>query len=890
LIDLTQVTAGVDTFSVVYGQLFRYWIVLDDIIGLTVPKSGVKVTRFFDNTGPNSCADGDATYDGVCEVCHTDTTYHRNNATGDHAHNKGFDCADCHNHLNGFSHTIGTGCEECHGHDPGYGGYTGGAGTFESHSSHTENDSDDQRGPNVGCDTCHNVSKFPRFADNADTLESTTVCDTCHSPFGTYDGVNDSAIGAKNNWTSGVYNGNGLSTGKEKWCAGCHDDSPANSKADGSGISAPEVIGDESGSYDYGTGYGFYKTGHGLGTGSTYPASGGIVPGAGLECGSCHDFAMKHIDGVIRTYDKDSNLGDDDDYQHGYRLKSVGGEVPLVIPRNGICNEIPKVKDTDFRLCFSCHDSGPFTNSDNYNTSFRHSGSPNDYNAHYSHLSVNDICDPGPMFSSDWSFTGWDSRGSCVTCHNVHGSTRLAMVRDGTLINKTPGLRVSYYNPGVSYLCGGPGEHDPTPADVTLPDSTGTVYDANSVICGTCHGSCGFDSLYLRTPYDGFAPVINTVYGAVGSKSLTVKFSEKVYSSMGATGDLLTTDFTFTDVDNSRSIDTISHTAGDDTAFLTLDLILDGADDIGVDTLAAATATSIYDGGNNAMDTTPAVIQGDAGPPSVSNLSPANGDTGVPLNSNITFTLSDSESNIDWSTFSINLAGNKGYSATYTDASPEVSKIGTPEIYDVTVDPDTDFGSEETITIIVNVDDMVGNSLVPPEWSFTTASGGSATLILHPSGLASNPGGYWTVPIADQWDTYLDTNDGDILYVTSNTGSQGAEFFVNMDDPGITGTIQKLTFHVYARYVSGWSPSPPCSSGNINIGYKTGIGTVWKGSTNISGCPYTLVSSAEYTTDSDGGPLSLTDINNLQIAVKRLTSGSYPLRITEVYVEVTYSP
>jgi hypothetical protein len=162
---------------------------------------------------------------------------------------------------------------------------------------------------------------------------------------------------------------------------------------------------------------------------------------------------------------------------------------------------------------------------------------------------------------------------------------------------------------------------------------------------------------------------------------------------------------------------------------------------------------------------------------------------------------------------------------------------------------------------------------------------------LHPSGAASNPGGYWTVPNSDQWASYLDSNDGNSTYATSNTGSLGAIFSMDIDDPdGLAGTtIQSITFHVYARYVSGWAPNPPAYAGVINIGYKTGTNTVWKGDTSIdSSGNYNLVSSVTYTTDSDGGPLDLTDINNLQIAVQRRTSGGYPLRVTEIYAEITY--
>jgi predicted CXXCH cytochrome family protein len=61
-------------------------------------------TRTFD--------DDDATFDGICEVCHTLTTYHRSDGTSDTPHNDGADCATCHSHLSGFQ---GSGnCTACH--------------------------------------------------------------------------------------------------------------------------------------------------------------------------------------------------------------------------------------------------------------------------------------------------------------------------------------------------------------------------------------------------------------------------------------------------------------------------------------------------------------------------------------------------------------------------------------------------------------------------------------------------------------------------------------------------------------------------------------------------------------------------------------------------------
>ena len=48
--------------------------------------------------------DGDGDYDGICEVCHTQTVHHRkDNSGGDHTHHVGEICTDCHSHINGFN-------------------------------------------------------------------------------------------------------------------------------------------------------------------------------------------------------------------------------------------------------------------------------------------------------------------------------------------------------------------------------------------------------------------------------------------------------------------------------------------------------------------------------------------------------------------------------------------------------------------------------------------------------------------------------------------------------------------------------------------------------------------------------------------------------------------
>ncbi len=63
--------------------------------------------KFLRYTGINSFADGNATNDGICEVCHTQTKYYRRdsvfaNHSGGYNYN-GKNCAVCHLHRKGFS-------------------------------------------------------------------------------------------------------------------------------------------------------------------------------------------------------------------------------------------------------------------------------------------------------------------------------------------------------------------------------------------------------------------------------------------------------------------------------------------------------------------------------------------------------------------------------------------------------------------------------------------------------------------------------------------------------------------------------------------------------------------------------------------------------------------
>ena len=400
---------------------------------------------------------------GTCEACHGDDL--NGGAIG-------VSCIECHHGKGSMAEGHkGISCNVCHG-DGGSSGAdcTGCHANSGTHAAHTGGN---DRGPATSmlCNDCHVDGLYPLF-ENGVTLEETAVCDPCHSPNGAYDGVNDSIIGAKSNWTDGVYTGDALKAGKEKWCVTCHDDSPSviETKA------APNIAGNESEVFTYGTGSGYYKTGHGLEDTTAYPDSGGVYLGAGASCDDCHDFALPHIDGIERTFDCTDGC-DSDEYKSSYRLDEFLGIDPMEIPR---LTDAVKIKDSSFALCFSCHNSAKFTDSENLSSNFRSDGHDTP-NLHYYHLNQY----LPYRYRADWDPIVMDpdnrnSRMSCVSCHNVHGTTNLAMMRDGRLTGAVQGFQI-YYD------CN---EIASPPNNITLFDSTGYTWRKASVyeFCIGCHG------------------------------------------------------------------------------------------------------------------------------------------------------------------------------------------------------------------------------------------------------------------------------------------------------------------------------------------------------------------------------------------------------------------
>jgi len=556
-INTSYIAAG-DTYGVVYGKVIRNQI---KVPGTTTWKQ----VKFFGQTGTNSFADSDATLDGVCQVCHTKTAHFKNDGTGiDQLHmngdrgdpngTAGENCTDkCHQHIGGFGHGKGntnvTLCIECHGHEEGTiydpdGTYpyfpngstltSRGFGSVIPHTTHTESwttngatwettkpagaGDDDLRGPGLYCSSCHDTDNMPTFrkdgsyaaddtnADGEISLAETSVCAGCHSPGGDYNGVNseDGSVGAKDNWHSeGIYDADyNFKPGKEKWCAGCHDNDPSHIVLADRGIdvTAPKVIGNETEAFNYGTGWGFYKTGHGTPSSTTLPATGGIKAGPDKSCTYCHQSIKLHIDGNARTFDCSDGC-DSNEYGTSYRMRFFAGSAPLKMPRTG-----GGVQTTDFLLCLrsGCHGdiTTAFTDPAATNSNFYDLAAGG--SLHYKHLSH--IPD---LIKADWGTT-FNSRLTCITCHNPHGTKNHSMIRTGELVGYTP-IRLWFWNTAFGPLPNPPGT--PNPSNVTLAASNESILISNSVdpyCAGQCHGAGNWREI-SRTPFQATdqAPLLN---------------------------------------------------------------------------------------------------------------------------------------------------------------------------------------------------------------------------------------------------------------------------------------------------------------------------------------------------------------------------------------------
>ncbi len=284
---------------------------------IATTNSGDRAVKLLAPSGPNSFADGDTVYDGVCEVCHTQTAHHRNNSSGDHLHNAAADCTQCHPHEDGFQPTGGD-CLACHNQrqPPGQEyrrqiveNNGDGGGDFVRLSHHVDDGSGQESVTAGDCTVCHDQSAHQSHPD-PEVLLSDPDGGASH----TFDGTAASVTG---------------------FCLGCHDGDGqgGNLTPFSDGQTPPDV--DQwwsnlpaHASTPFGLGcWNCHRNGHGSDNPSLTAA---------LEenlCFSCHNGTLAQ-ENILSDFQKP--------YSHPLGAQSLvhqAGEDPLTMPRHVECQD-----------------------------------------------------------------------------------------------------------------------------------------------------------------------------------------------------------------------------------------------------------------------------------------------------------------------------------------------------------------------------------------------------------------------------------------------------------------------------------------------------------------------------------------------------------------------
>ncbi|MEW6418619.1 MAG: LamG-like jellyroll fold domain-containing protein [Nitrospirota bacterium] len=469
------------TFAAMYGQYIK------DIIDLSGTS---KTVKFFDQTGTNSFADGDTTYNGVCEVCHTQTKHFQNTGGGsDPLHINvgvvaGTNCITCHRHESGFGHGGTTGCGTstvCHA-------------TQGSHNTHTSSVQ-----LNLECSECHNMSDMPKFRDGTTSKAATTVCNNCHSSNGVslakqYWSYPGSSSGTAGSWA--------VVEGEKSFCGSCHDSTPGNSSGYGTGDNAINILGDD-------TTYGFYITGHGKASGNyarlSYQdtASSGN-PAGNRKCSNCHNLNTAHYNNTQKRLQG----GNDQNNSNCNLCHSTGGSADAT----------PKfyMNSTDYensahngKLCTECHDVHGMINWSLPTYAGMTKGDKTNL-CNQCHSGIGGHPGAG---STTFTIDGKNYTLQCISCHNVHVVTGTYAQADQ---NKSPLTRFAHAIQNQPQIWG-----DVAGEKMNAYAGSGTYRKPNgelftgdqlpdyATFCLDCHGTGGTNhetsepSPYFRITWDG---------------------------------------------------------------------------------------------------------------------------------------------------------------------------------------------------------------------------------------------------------------------------------------------------------------------------------------------------------------------------------------------------
>lgn len=368
----------------------------------STPNTGVKTVNFTAVTGPNSFADGDANFDGICEVCHTITNEHRHDGSAGQ-HNAAVYCTACHPHANGFA-GMGT-CNSCH--SVAQGSRRPIVGEFSRSSHHVQTPDTVKI---ADCLRCHEMSQHRKGNVRLSNVDDGSVI---------------------------VLNGDPASSSTEAaklttFCLACHD-------ADGAGGSAPfsdglmppvvDATAWTASSHNasaaiggcYGDGnFGCHASGHGSDKIKLLaPAGVAPTPPANAEeeegfCFNCHDANGPAATDMQAEFNRATRHNVSANDPAGEFVECTNCHNPhIATSANKLANPDDQARTawtgTFEAFCLTCHDGGP----------------------------PSGISFPGPSgsgfdkskFVSSTHDTQIGGTDSCRSCHEQHGSANLALLK-----------------------------------------------------------------------------------------------------------------------------------------------------------------------------------------------------------------------------------------------------------------------------------------------------------------------------------------------------------------------------------------------------------------------------------------------------------------------------
>ncbi len=426
---------------------------------ILTPNSGTRTVTFYNKTGDalNSYAQSalGSNTQGVCQVCHTQTTGNgvprwRNTGNNDTAHYQSPNtqrCTDCHSHTRGF----GVSCNQCHGNPPpplatpATGSTTAGAHQFHVNSGYQ-------------CSICHYNSVGSGSTHNNNTISLGFV-----GIFGIYDG--GSYDGQTSAYYQSTHSNTIVSNSGSKTCFNiyCH----GGTMAPNNGLFTSPQWDAQTGSYSCtnapnGACHGASVSNPPL-RGSHPKHVDSTLTGMQLQCSTCHT-NNNHVSGSIEWAfnPTDSRLSG-----ALYRGLTSGSSSPVPSASYGQCSNLychsDGRRDAQSRQywtpqwgstgtgCNFCHGTGNPAGAPDYQNGGAGSATPN---SHYAH-----VTDESGNYQSL----------RCTWCHNQTTS-------DGQTVNTPPHLNQSI--------------------DVVLASIYGGSYSSSDKTCSSvaCHGT-GLDSI-----------------------------------------------------------------------------------------------------------------------------------------------------------------------------------------------------------------------------------------------------------------------------------------------------------------------------------------------------------------------------------------------------------